>query len=92
MPWLSLPIASANATETQDAQILCNGFPDFEWIIMYLSTLTVGTDESVGSCGSSSLLFAKKVMVWHFLSNSHEVMTALIVMLPSSCGDFAAIS
>ncbi len=37
---------------------------------------------SVGSHGSSSLLFVMKVMVCHFVSNSHEVMTALIVMLP----------
>jgi hypothetical protein len=36
----------------------------------------------VGSHGSLSLLFVMKVTVCHFLSNSHEVMTALIVMLP----------
>jgi hypothetical protein len=37
---------------------------------------------SVGSHGSLSLPFAMKVMVCHFVSNSHEVMTALIVLLP----------
>ncbi len=37
---------------------------------------------SVSSHGSSSLPFVMKVMIWHFVSNSHEVMTALIVMLP----------
>jgi len=38
---------------------------------------------SVGSHGSLSLLFVMKVMmVCHFVSNSHEVMTALIVVLP----------
>jgi hypothetical protein len=37
---------------------------------------------SVGSHGSSSLPFVMKVMVCHLVSNSHEVMTALIVMLP----------
>ncbi len=37
---------------------------------------------SVGSHGSSSLPFVMKVMVCHFVSNSHEVMTALIVELP----------
>jgi hypothetical protein len=37
---------------------------------------------SVGSHCSSSLLFVMKVMVCHFVSNSHEVMTALIVVLP----------
>ncbi len=36
---------------------------------------------SVGSHGSSSLLFVMKVMVCHFVSDSHEVMTALIVVL-----------
>ncbi len=36
----------------------------------------------MGSHGSSSLPFVMKVMVCHFLSNSHEVMTALIVVLP----------
>jgi hypothetical protein len=36
---------------------------------------------AVGSHGSLSLLVVK-VMVCHFVSDSHEVMTALIVMLP----------
>jgi hypothetical protein len=37
---------------------------------------------SMGSHGSSSLPFVVKVMVCHFVSDSHEVMTALIVVLP----------
>jgi hypothetical protein len=37
---------------------------------------------SVGSYGRWSLLFVMKVMVCHFVSDSHEVMTALIVVLP----------
>ncbi len=37
---------------------------------------------SVGSHGSLSLLFVMKVMVCHFVSDSHEVMTSLIVVLP----------
>jgi len=36
----------------------------------------------VSQC-SSSLLFMIKVMVWHFVSDSHKVMTALIVVLCS---------
>jgi hypothetical protein len=36
----------------------------------------------VGSHGSLSLPFVMKVMVCHFVGNSHEVMTALIVVLP----------
>ncbi len=37
---------------------------------------------SVGSHGSLSLPFVMKVMVCHFVSDSHEVMTALIVVIP----------
>jgi Na+-transporting NADH:ubiquinone oxidoreductase subunit NqrE len=37
---------------------------------------------SVGSHGSSSLPFMMKVIICHFVSDSHEVMTALIVVLP----------
>ncbi len=37
---------------------------------------------SVGSHGSLSLPFMMKVMVCHFVSDSHEVMTALVVVLP----------
>jgi hypothetical protein len=37
---------------------------------------------SVGSHGSLSLPFMMKVMVCHFVSDSHEVMAALIVILP----------
>ncbi len=36
----------------------------------------------VGSHGSLSLPFMMKVMDCHFMSDSHEVMTALIVVLP----------
>jgi hypothetical protein len=34
----------------------------------------------VGSHGSSAMLFMMKVMVWHFFSDSHKVMTAPIVI------------
>jgi membrane protein YdbS with pleckstrin-like domain len=37
---------------------------------------------SVGSHGSLSLPFVMKVTVCHFVTDSHEVMTALIVVLP----------
>jgi hypothetical protein len=42
--------------------------------------------KSMDSHGSSSLLLVMKVMVWHFVSNSHKVMTALIVMIPFKLG------
>jgi hypothetical protein len=51
---------------------------------------------SVGSHGTASLLFVMKVTVWYFLSDSHKVMIALAVILPSNCccfcGDFSGIS
>jgi hypothetical protein len=48
---------------------------------------------SVGSHGSLSLQFVMKVMVCHFVSDSHEAMTALIVVLPNCfCGNFSATS
>jgi hypothetical protein len=49
--------------------------------------------KSVGSHCSVSLLFVTKVMVWHCVSNSHKVMSALTVMLTSNgcCGDFIEI-
>ncbi len=36
----------------------------------------------MGSHDSSSLSFMMKVMVCHFVSDFHEVMTTFIVMLP----------
>jgi hypothetical protein len=40
-----------------------------------------------GTHGSSFLLLMTKVMVWHFVSNTHKVMTALICILHSKfCG------
>ncbi len=50
--------------------------------------------KSEGSHGSSSLLFFMKVTVWHVVSDSQKVMTALLVMLPPKCwcGDFSAVS
>jgi hypothetical protein len=47
---------------------------------------------SVGSHGSSSLPFVMKVMVCHFVSDSHEVMTALVVLPLIVGGDFSATS
>ncbi len=43
----------------------------------------------MGSHRSMSLLFVMKVMVGHFVSNSHKVMSALTVMLTSigCCGE-----
>jgi hypothetical protein len=38
----------------------------------------------VGNHGSSSLLFLMKVTIWHFVSKSHKVMTALIVIICSN--------
>ncbi len=47
---------------------------------------------SVGSHGTASLLFMRKVMVWHFVSDCHKVMIALAVILPSNCCCFCGES
>jgi hypothetical protein len=60
------------------------GLPKFlgRLLYAYLHPL-LGADELSGySHGSLSLPFVMKVMVCHFVSDSHEVMTALIVVLP----------
>jgi hypothetical protein len=64
-------------------QIVYNGLPKLlgRLLYAYLHPL-LGADDSVGSHGSLSLPFVMKVMVCHFVSNSHEAMTALIVVLP----------
>jgi hypothetical protein len=63
-------------------QCLYNGLPNFLGRLLdaYLHPL-LGADELSGSHGSLSLPFVMKVMVCHFVSDSHEVMTALIVVL-----------
>jgi hypothetical protein len=58
-------------------------FPSF-WADYYMLIYTHCWElmNLVGSHGSSSLPIVMKVMVCHFVSDSDEVMTALIVMLP----------
>ncbi len=65
----------------------------FGYVVIELCTPTVRSWWSHWVVMALSLLFMMKVMVWHFMSNSHKVMTALIVMLPSifCCGDFSVI-
>ncbi len=60
-----------------------NGLPKYlgRLLYAYLHPL-LGLMNSVGSHGSLSLPFVMKVMVCHFVSDFHEVMTALIVVLP----------
>ncbi len=60
------------------------GLPKFlgRLLYAYLHLLLGELMNSVGSHGSLSLTFMIKVIVCHFVSDSHEVMTALIVVLP----------
>jgi hypothetical protein len=60
------------------------GCPSF-WEDYYMLIYTPCQElmNSVGSHGSLSLPFVMKVMVWNFVSDSHEVMTTLIVVLPT---------
>jgi hypothetical protein len=74
---------------------LYNSLPEIVGKLLYTSLHpSSGADKSEGSHGSSSLLFFMKVTVWHVVSDSQKVMTALLVMLPPKCrcGDFSAVS
>jgi hypothetical protein len=67
------------------------------WVHCYMliSTHSWELMKSMGSHGSSSLLFVmNKVIIWHFACDLLKVMTRLIVLLTSNCccGDFSAIS
>ncbi len=65
---------------------LHNGLPEI-WVDCHILVYTHCPElmKSVKSHGSLSLLFMMKLMVWHFVSDSHKVMTILIIMLPSNC-------
>jgi hypothetical protein len=60
--------------------IVCPSFWEDYYMLIYAHCWEL--INSVGSHGSLSLPFVMKVMVCHFVSDSHEVMTALIVVLP----------
>jgi hypothetical protein len=60
--------------------MVCPSFWADYYMLIYINCWELMN--SVGSHGSSSLLFVMKVMVCHFVSDSHEVMTALIVVFP----------
>jgi hypothetical protein len=76
-------------------QIVYNGLPKFlgRLLYAYLHPL-LGADELNGSHGSLSLPFVMKVMVCHFVSDSHEVMTDCTHcrVTYNCCGDFSATS
>ncbi len=60
--------------------MVCPSFWEDYYVLIYTHCWELMN--SVGSHDSSSLPFVMKVMVCHFVSDSHEVMTALIVVLP----------
>ncbi len=60
--------------------VVCPSFWEDYYMLIYTHCWELMN--SVGSHGSLSLPFVMKVMVCHFVSDSHEVMTALIVVLP----------
>jgi hypothetical protein len=60
--------------------MVCPSFWEDYYMLIYIHCWELMN--SVGNHGSSSLPFMMKVMVCHFVSDSHEVMTALIVVLP----------
>ncbi len=62
------------------SEMVCPSFWEGYYMLIYTHCWEL--TNSVGSHGSSSLLFVMKVMVCHFVSDSDEVRTALIVVLP----------
>ncbi len=59
--------------------------PDSGWMCTYY-TLCKELMKSSGGYGSTSLLFVIKVVMFRrFVSESHKVMAAIIVVLPSNC-------
>jgi hypothetical protein len=60
--------------------MVCSSFWEDYYMLIYTHCWEL--KNSVGSHGNLSLLFVMKVMVYHFVNDSHEVMTALIVVLP----------
>jgi hypothetical protein len=64
-------------------QILYNDLPEI--LGRLLNSPSQELMKSVCSQGHLPLLFVIKVMVWCFLSNSHKVMMAPIVMSTSNC-------
>jgi hypothetical protein len=82
--WIYVPLFRARCIKRLKIFYLwksCVAF--FERFVVYLSAPTVGrADEVSGSHGSWSLLFViRLMMVWHFVRNSHKVMTALVVIV-----------
>jgi len=74
---------------------LYNGWPKFGLdICKLICTHCSELMETVGSHGRLSLLLMKRWWPDTFVSDTHNVMTALSVMLPSKCcfGVFSAIS
>ncbi len=60
--------------------LVCPSF--WEDYYMFIYTHCWELMNLMGIHGSSSLPFVMKVMVCHFVSDSHDVMTTLIVVLP----------
>ncbi len=60
--------------------MVCSSF--WEDYYMLIHTHCWELKNLVGSHGNLSLPFVMKVMVYHFVNNFHEVMTALIIVLP----------
>jgi hypothetical protein len=53
--------------------------PDFGLIFIYLSTPTMRSWWSPWVVMAAHYCYSKRVTVWHFVCNSHKVMTALFV-------------
>ncbi len=82
---LSHFISFRNGIKTQDLflyNVLWSFGVDY-YILIYTHCLELM--QSMGTSGNSFVLFITKVMVWLYISNSHKIKIALIIMLPSNC-------
>lgn len=79
---LSFPLHFQKCDKTQDDILYNFVSAEFGQIIRYLSAPITGSWQSQSVSSDRSFLF---VMVWNFVTNSHKVITTLIVVRPSEC-------
>jgi len=92
-----LPVVFQKCQRNSGGRCLYNSFVwDLVQSIMYISTHTVGlgADDLHGESWQLVADVYDTVMVWHFVRDSHKIMTQLIVMLASEygCRVFSAAS
>ncbi len=89
---LSKAMAKRVLNSVQSIETLADPIPEGSVSLEHRLMLTGNHITFVLSC--YSLAIHDEVMVWHFVTNSHKLMTALSGVLPAKCcsGSFSAIS